>query len=234
MGWLVLMGWVTSWANKREDYFNYFGKGARISRNWVTAHFLAFYGQPWNCHGTCGCVISVQFSRSVVSNSVIPWTTARQASLSITNSWSPPKPMSISSSVVPFSSCPQSLPASGCFPVSQLFTSNGQSIGVSASTSVLPVNTQDWSPLGWTGWISLQSMCHLAYANILQWAYNEDQVLLKVEESSVTLGLISSSQFMLYSQQLCHSFKGCALPLSHLTSMKIILKIATNTPYCLF
>ena len=60
MGWLVLMGWVTSWANKREDYFNYFGKGARISRNWVTAHFLAFYGQPWNCHGTCGCVISVQ------------------------------------------------------------------------------------------------------------------------------------------------------------------------------
>ena len=64
------MGWVTSWANKREDYFNYIVKGARISRNWVTAHFLAFYGQPWNCHGTCGCVISVQFSRSVVSGSL--------------------------------------------------------------------------------------------------------------------------------------------------------------------
>ena len=63
----------------------------------------------------------------------------------------------ISSSVVPFSSCPQSFPASESFPMSQLFTSGGQSIGVSASTSALPMNTQDWSPLGWTGWISLQS-----------------------------------------------------------------------------
>ena len=59
-------------------------------------------------------------------------------------------------SVVPFS-CPQSFPASGSFPMSQLFVSGGQSIGVSASTSVLPINTQDWSPLGWAGWISLQS-----------------------------------------------------------------------------
>ena len=63
----------------------------------------------------------------------------------------------ISSSVVPFSSRPQPLPASGSFPMSQLFTWGGQSIGVSASASVLPMNTQDWSPLGWTGWISLQS-----------------------------------------------------------------------------
>ena len=63
----------------------------------------------------------------------------------------------ISSSVVPFSSCPQSLSASGSFPMSQLFASGGQSIGVSASASVFPMNTQDWSPLGWTGWISLQS-----------------------------------------------------------------------------
>ena len=63
----------------------------------------------------------------------------------------------ISSFVIPFSSCPKSLPASGSFPMSQLFTWGGQSIGVSASASVLPMNTQDWSPLGWTGWISLQS-----------------------------------------------------------------------------
>ena len=63
----------------------------------------------------------------------------------------------ISSSVVPFSSCPQSLPASGSFPMSQLFTWGGQSIEVSASASVLPMSTQDWSALGWTGWISLQS-----------------------------------------------------------------------------
>ena len=94
-----------------------------------------------------------------------PWTAACQASLSSTNSQSPPKPIpsspwchpTISSSVVPFSSCPQSFPASGSFPMSQLFASGGQSIGVSASTSVPPMNTQDWSPLGWTGWISLQS-----------------------------------------------------------------------------
>ena len=63
----------------------------------------------------------------------------------------------ISSSVIPFSSCPQSLPASGSFSMSQLFTWGSQSIGVSASASVLPMNTQDWSALGWTGWISLQS-----------------------------------------------------------------------------
>ena len=63
----------------------------------------------------------------------------------------------ISSSVVPFSSCLQSFPTSGSFQMSQLFTSGGQSIGVLASTTVLPMNTQDWSPSEWTGWISLQS-----------------------------------------------------------------------------
>jgi len=63
----------------------------------------------------------------------------------------------ISSSVFPFSPCPQSFPVSGSFQMSQLFPSGGQSIGVSASTSVLLMNTQDWSPLGWTGWISLES-----------------------------------------------------------------------------
>ena len=63
----------------------------------------------------------------------------------------------ISSSVVPFSSCPQSFPALGSFQMSELFARGGQNIGVSASTSVFPMNTQDWSPLGWTGWISLQS-----------------------------------------------------------------------------
>ena len=70
------------------------------------------------------------------------------------NWWCSP---TVSSSVVPFSSCPQSFPASGSFPMSQLFISGGQNIVVSASTSVLPMNPQNWSPLGWTGWISLQS-----------------------------------------------------------------------------
>ena len=102
---------------------------------------------------------SVQ-SLSRVQLFVTPWFAARQASLSITNSQSWLKlmpielvmPSSISSSVIPFSSCPQSLPASGSFPTSQLFAWGGQSIGVSTSASVLPMNTQDWSPLGWTGW----------------------------------------------------------------------------------
>ena len=102
-----------------------------------------------------------QFSWSVVSNSATPWTTACQASLSITNSQSLPKLMSIEL-VKPsnhlmlcclFSSCLQSFPASGSFQMSQLFTSGSQSIGVSASTSVFPMNTQDWFSLGWTGWI---------------------------------------------------------------------------------
>jgi len=92
------------------------------------------------------------------------WTTTCQASLSITNSWSWPKLMPIEfmipsniSSVVPFCSYLQSFPASGSFQMSKLFASGSQSIGDSASTSVLPMNIQDWSPLGWTGWISLQS-----------------------------------------------------------------------------
>ena len=71
----------------------------------------------------------------------------------------------VSSSVIPFSSCPQSFPASGSFPMSQLSTSGGQSIGVSASTSVLPMNTQDWSPLGWTGWISFSPRDSQVFSN---------------------------------------------------------------------
>ena len=106
---------------------------------------------------------SVQFSR--VWLFVTPWIAARQASLSITNSWSSLKLMSIELVMPPnhlilchpLLLLPQSLPASGSFPMSQLFSWGGQSIGVSASTSVPPMNTQDWSPLEWTGWISLQS-----------------------------------------------------------------------------
>ena len=89
------------------------------------------------------------------------WTAAFQAWLSITNSCSLLKLMSIESvmpsSGIPFPSCLQSFPASGSFPISQFFASGGQSIGVSPPASVLPMNIQDWFPLGWTGWISLQS-----------------------------------------------------------------------------
>ena len=126
----------------------------------------------WGGGGCKNCVVSlisqfsVQFSCSVVSHSLRPHESqhARPSCSSsaprvYTNShpssqWCHP---AISSSVVPFSSCPQSLPASQSFPMSQLFAWGSQSIGVSASASVLPMKTQDWSPLEWTGWISLQS-----------------------------------------------------------------------------
>ena len=107
---------------------------------------------------------SVQFSCSVMTDSLQPHGLqhARSPCPSPTPGIHPNScPLSwwchpaISSSVVPFSSCPQSFPASGSFPMSQFSASGGQSIG--ASASVLPMNTQDWSPLGWTGWISLQS-----------------------------------------------------------------------------
>ena len=109
---------------------------------------------------------SFQFSLSVMSDSLWPHESphARPPCPSSTpgvysnscqlSRWCHPD---ISSSVVPFSSSPQSFPASGSFQMCQLFTSGGKSIGVSASASVLPMNTWDWSPLGWTGWISLQS-----------------------------------------------------------------------------
>ena len=109
---------------------------------------------------------SDQFSCSVMSNSLrlhepqharppcptpTPWAHPNSCPLS---QWFH---STISSSVVPFSSCPQFFPASRSFQMGQLFTSGGQSIGVSPSSSDLPMNTQDWSPLGWTGWISSQS-----------------------------------------------------------------------------
>ena len=111
-------------------------------------------------------ISSVQLSLSVTSDSLWPHglrqnrppcpspTPGVHSNSCPLSQWCHP---TISSSVIPFSSCPQSLPASGSFPINQFFASCGQSIGVSASTSVLPMHFQDWFPLGWTGWISLQS-----------------------------------------------------------------------------
>ena len=122
----------------------------------------------------------IQFSSvqllSCVQLFATPWTAARQASLTITNSQSLLKlmsielvmPSTISSSVVPYSSCLQSFPASGSFPMSQLFASGGQSTGVSASASVPPMNIQDWFPLGWTGWITLNILESQEYSPIPQ------------------------------------------------------------------
>ena len=131
-----------------------------LSRIYITLSFHAF------SVGFQALGHSVQFSHSVVSDSSQPHESQHSRppcpsptpgvhSNSYPSSWwcHP----AISSSVVPFSSYPQSLLESGSFPMSQPFTWGGQSTGVSASASILPMNTQDWSPLGWTGWIFLQS-----------------------------------------------------------------------------
>ena len=109
---------------------------------------------------------SIEFNHSVVSNSLWPYESQHarppcpspspgvHSNSRPSSRWCHP---AISSSVIPFSSCPQSLPASECFPMSQLFTWGDQSTGVSALASFLPKNTQGLSPLEWTGWISLQS-----------------------------------------------------------------------------
>ena len=129
---------------------------------------------------------SVQFSRSVVSDTLRPqeWQHARPPCPSPTPGvhWDlPPSSQwchtAISSSVVPFSSCPQSFPASESFPMSQLFAWGGQSTGVSALASVLPKNTQGWSPSEWTGWISLQSKVIFKLSNF-SWVENTKSNLL--------------------------------------------------------
>ena len=144
---------------------------SRIQNSWFSQFFLLLEKNSqqnisWDKTIFEFLLFSVQFSHSVVSYSLqshglqhtrppCPSPTPRVYSNSCPLSqWCHP---TISSSVVPFSSCFQSFPASGSFPMSQFFASGGQSIVVSASTSVLPMNTQDWFPLGCTGWISLQS-----------------------------------------------------------------------------
>ena len=123
---------------------------------------LVFNDTSWRS----SCICLYQFSHSVMSDSLwphglqharlpcpSPTPGAYSSSCPLSPWWHP----TILSSVITFSSCLQSFPASGSFQMSQFFTTGGQSIGVSASKSVLPMNPQDWSPLGWTGWISLQS-----------------------------------------------------------------------------
>ena len=150
-----VLGWVAI----------FFFRGSSRPRDWICVFCIGrqiLYAEPPGKPQIC---LSVQFNRSVVSDSLQPHELqhARPPCPSPTpRVHSNSRPLSqcchpaISSSVVPFS-CPQSLPASGSFPMSQLFSWSGQSTGVSASASFLPVNTQGWSPLEWTGWISLQS-----------------------------------------------------------------------------
>ena len=163
-----------SFSSKEQVSFNFMAVvticsdlGAQENKVCHCFHFFPIY-LPWSglTRGFLVAFSSAQFSRSVMSDSLRPQGLqhARPPCLSPTlGVYSNSCPLSwwchptISSSVISFFSCLQSFPASGSFQMSQLFASDGQSIGVSASTSVLPMNTQDWSPLGWTGWISLQS-----------------------------------------------------------------------------
>ena len=166
-----ILAWKIPWTEKPGRLQSMGSQ--RVRHNWVTSLKLNIW-ERYNLvyvfmkgifkYIYLSCLSSVQFIRSIMSDSATPWIAARQVSLSITNCRSPPKcPSSwwchpaILSSVIPFSSCPQCLPASGSFLMSQLFAWGGQSTGVSVSASVLPMNTQDWYPSGWTGWISLQS-----------------------------------------------------------------------------
>ena len=137
-----------------------------LVNKWTFRIVTCCHFSPFNNFTTLEKLLSsVQFSRSVVSDSLQPHELqhARPPCPSPTPGVHPnPCPLSrwchptVSSSVVPFSSCLQCFPASGSFQMGQLTAAGAQSIGVSASTSVLPKNTQDWSPLRWTGWISLQ------------------------------------------------------------------------------
>ena len=142
---------------------------ARQVNSWIFAFRSLKLIQPLaqsNCNLVTIYLSSVQFSHSVVSNSLQPHglqPTRPPCPLPIPGVYSNSCPLSrwrhptISPSVIPFSSCLQSFPASGSFPMSQFFASGGQSIGVSTSTLVLSMNIQDWFPWGWTGWISLLS-----------------------------------------------------------------------------
>ena len=161
---LVIFQWVQSLHN--QEFLHPSLRSPPPMQNSLSLSQQSFnlreYPMPWFYHP----FRSVQFSHSVMSDSLWPHESqhARPPCPPPTPGVHPnPCPLSwwchpaISSSVVPFSSCPQSFWALGSFPMSQLFAWGGQNIGVSASASVLPINTQDSSPLGWTGWISLQS-----------------------------------------------------------------------------
>ena len=153
----LILGSLCRWKMSEELYISWNSRQLDNLIDWrfdAFIHLKIFYLT----------VVSVQFSRSVLSNSLWPHglqharppclsPTAGACSNSCPSSWW--CHLTISSSVIPFSSCLQSIPASGSFQISQLFASGGQSIGISAS--VLPMNIQDWSPLEWTSWISLQS-----------------------------------------------------------------------------
>ena len=163
---------MSAWIHFGESFYNSWQSDFSAITFWYSYHDFFFFLLTYlwyikvDLHKRWAN-FSFQFSYSVVSDSLrpqesqharppCPSPTPGVYSNSCPSSWWC-HPAISSSHLIPFSSCPQSLPASGSFPMSQLFAWGGQSIGVSAFASVLPMNIQDWSPLEWTGWISLQS-----------------------------------------------------------------------------
>ena len=145
LGWGLITGktkpWLEAWNFQPLSSFSKEGRGTGIRvPNWSWLCDLQFSSVTQLCPTLCDPMdcIPVHHQLLELMQTHVHWVYP-----------------TISSSVIPFSSHLQSFPASGSFQMSQFFTSGGQSIGVSASTSVLPMNIQDWSPLGWTGWISL-------------------------------------------------------------------------------
>ena len=173
--WVRKIPWRRKWeldpvsftgkSHEKRSLVDYSQRGCKESHELAKAQYSTFF-----------CISSIPFSCSVMSDSLQPHESqhARPPCPSQTpgvysNScasmwWCHP---AISSSVVHFSSCPQSLPTSESFPISRLFALDGQSIGVSASTLVLSMNTQDWSPLGWTGWIKSAIWADLNWAVLM-------------------------------------------------------------------
>ena len=169
-GWVLLIPGATEKAIQEQEVLASENKNGLFPGIFHSDHFLApssisSYTYIFIVKSLSLCLFSSVQSLSRVWLFATPWTAAHQVSLSIINSKaclnSCPSSRgchpTISSSVVPFSSCLQSFPASGSFPMSPFFTSGGQSIGASGSASVLPMIIQDWFPLGWTGWIPFQS-----------------------------------------------------------------------------
>ena len=152
--------WVLNEKMCEKVFRQHYKHSKWLVRDWDYDNVLIYEGNEV-CDDDCN-----QFSCLLVSDSLwphglqhsrLPWTPPTPGAYSNScpsSRWCHP---AISSSIVPFSSCLQSFPASGSFPVRKFFASGGQSIGVSASASVFPVNIQDWFPLGWNSWISLQS-----------------------------------------------------------------------------
>ena len=166
---VIIYGKNLLWAVLSRDYLFHTYYVSNVSTHSSFSAFLIIHPNSTLCQNTTVTRYqssSVQFSRSVVSDSLRPHelqharppcpspTPGVHSNSCPSSWWCHP---AISSSVIPFSSCPQPLPASESFPMSQLFAWGGQSTGVSALALFLPKNTQDWSPLEWTGWISLQS-----------------------------------------------------------------------------